>query len=323
MVNLPSLRHLRHLTALDDHRHFGRAAEACYVTQSTLSASIKELEALLETVLVDRSKRRVVLTPIGVEVAEHARKIIHEVEQLVDVTRAAREPLSGTVRLGTIPTIGPFLLPRVLPGLREAYGSLKLYLIEDLTDRLVEALHRGQLDVVLLALPYDCGAVETLVLFEDPFVVGLPGQHALAKELRINPQRLWHENLLLLKDGHCLRDHALAACHLADRRMTERFEATSLPTLVQMVDNGLGTTLLPALAVDAGLLIGTNLVTRPLLPDAPARKIGLIWRRGTGRRDEFRLLAKEIAERARPKSKAPASAPIVQKRARNAITVSP
>ena len=323
MVDLPSLRHLRHLTALDDHRHFGRAAEACYVTQSTLSASIKELEALLETTLVDRSKRRVVLTPIGVEVAEHARKIIHEVEQLVDVTRAAREPLSGTVRLGTIPTIGPFLLPRVLPGLREAYGSLKLYLIEDLTDRLVEALHRGQLDVVLLALPYDCGAVETLVLFEDPFVVGLPGQHALAKELRINPQRLWHENLLLLKDGHCLRDHALAACHLADRRMTERFEATSLPTLVQMVDNGLGTTLLPALAVDAGLLIGTNLVTRPLLPDAPARKIGLIWRRGTGRRDEFRLLAKEIAERARPKSKAPASAPIVQKRARNAITVSP
>ena len=323
MVNLPSLRHLRHLTALDDHLHFGRAAEACYVTQSTLSASIKELEALLETTLVDRSKRRVVLTPIGVEIAEHARRIIHEVEQLVDVTKAAREPLSGTVRLGTIPTIGPFLLPRVLPGLREAYGSLKLYLIEDLTDRLVEALHRGQLDVVLLALPYDCGAVETLVLFEDPFVVGLPGQHALAKELRINPQRLWHENLLLLKDGHCLRDHALAACHLADRRMTERFEATSLPTLVQMVDNGLGTTLLPALAVDAGLLIGTNLVTRPLLPDAPARKIGLIWRRGTGRRDEFRLLAKEIAERARPKSKAPASAPIVQKRARNAITVSP
>jgi LysR family hydrogen peroxide-inducible transcriptional activator len=323
MVDLPSLRHLRHLTALDDQRHFGRAAEACFVTQSTLSASIKELEALLETTLVDRSKRRVVLTPIGVEVAEHARRIIHEVEQLVDVTRAAREPLSGTVRLGTIPTIGPFLLPRVLPGLREAYGSLKLYLIEDLTDRLVEALHRGQLDVVLLALPYDCGAVETLILFEDPFVVGLPGQHALAKELRINPQRLWHENLLLLKDGHCLRDHALAACHLADRRMTERFEATSLPTLVQMVDNGLGTTLLPALAVDAGLLSGTNLVTRPLLPDAPARKIGLIWRRGTGRRNEFRLLAKEITERAKPKSKAPTSARIVQKAAKRAIAVSP
>jgi LysR family hydrogen peroxide-inducible transcriptional activator len=293
------------------------------VTQSTLSASIKELEALLETTLVDRSKRRVVLTPIGVETAEHARRIIYEVEQLVDVTRAAREPLSGTVRLGTIPTIGPFLLPRVLPGLREAYGSLKLYLIEDLTARLIEALHRGQLDVVLLALPYDCGAVETLILFEDPFVVGLPGQHPLAKEPRINPQRLWHEDLLLLKDGHCLRDHALAACHLADRRMTERFEATSLPTLVQMVDNGLGTTLLPTLAVDAGLLVGTSLVTRPLLPNDPARKIGLIWRRGTGRRNEFRLLAKEIVERAKPKSKTSASAPIVQKGAGRAMAISP
>jgi len=143
MVNLPSLRHLRHFTALDDQRHFGRAAEACHVTQSTLSASIKELEGLLETVLVDRSRRRVVLTPIGIETAERARRIIREAEQLVEATRASREPLSGTVRLGTIPTIGPFLLPRVLRGLREAYGNLKLYLVEDLTDRLIEALHLG------------------------------------------------------------------------------------------------------------------------------------------------------------------------------------
>jgi LysR family hydrogen peroxide-inducible transcriptional activator len=307
MMNLPSLRHLRHLTAVEDHRHFGRAADACHVTQSTLSASIKELETRLETALVDRSKRRVVLTPIGVETAERARRIINEAEQLVQATRASREPLTGTLRLGTIPTIGPFLLPRILPGLREAYGNLKLYLVEDLTDRLIEALHRGHLDVVLLALPYDCGvAVETLILFEDPFVVGLPRQHPLAKESRVDPKRLWHEDLLLLKDGHCLRDHALEACHLADRRVTEGFEATSLSTLVQMVDNGLGTTLLPTLAIDAGLLNGTNLVTRRLLPNDPARKIGLIWRRGTGRRNEFRLFAKEIAERAKPKSKAPA-----------------
>jgi LysR family hydrogen peroxide-inducible transcriptional activator len=302
-VNLPSLRHLRHLTALDDHHHFGRAAEACHVTQSTLSASIKELEALLEATLVDRSKRRVILTPIGMETAERARRIIREAEQLVEATRAVREPLTGTVRLGTIPTIGPFLLPRVLPSLREAYGNLKLYLVEDLTYRLIEQLHRGQLDVVVLALPYECGPVETVVLFEDPFVVGLPRQHPLAKESRIDPQRLRHENLLLLKDGHCLRDHALAACHLADRRITEDFEATSLPTLVQMVDNGLGTTLLPMLAVDAGLLNGTSLVTRPMPANGQARKIGLIWRRGTGRRNEFRLLAKEIAQRSRPKVK--------------------
>src|SRR5215831_19762783 len=303
MMNLPSLRHLRHLIALHDHGHFGRAAEACHVTQSALSASIKDLETVLDVTLVDRARRRVVLTPIGVETAGRARKIVKDVEELVDFTTALREPLSGTLRMGTIPTVGPYLLPRVLPGLREAYSRLKLYLVEDLTDRLIEALHRGQLDVALLALPYDCGAVESLILFEDPFVVGLPRQHQLAEESRIDPKRLWHEDLLLLKDGHCLRDHALAACHLADRRLTEGFEATSLTTLVQMVDNGLGTTLLPSLAVDAGLLLGTNVVMRPLFADEPARKIGLVWRRGTGRRSEFRLFAKELAERAKIKSK--------------------
>src|SRR5215470_19636631 len=160
MINLPSVRHLRHLTALHDHDHFGRAAEACHVTQSTLSASIKELESVLQVTLVDRSKRRVVLTPVGVEAVQRARRIVKEVEDLVGFTTASREPLSGTLRMGSIPTVGPYLLPRILPGLREAYGRLKLYLVEDLTERLIDSLHRGQLDVVLLALPYDCGAVE-------------------------------------------------------------------------------------------------------------------------------------------------------------------
>jgi LysR family transcriptional regulator, hydrogen peroxide-inducible genes activator len=304
MINLPSLRHLRHLIALDEHGHFGRAADACHVTQSTLSASIKELEGVLQAALVDRNKRRVVLTPVGTETVERARRIIKETEELVHFTTASREPLSSTLRMGTIPTVGPFLLPRVLPSLRETYGLLRLYLVEDLTERLIDSLHRGQIDAVLLALPYDCGAVETVVLFEDPFVVGLPPDHPLAVEERIKAQRLWSENLLLLKDGHCLRDHALTACHLADRRLTEGFEATSLSTLVQMVDNGLGTTLLPSLAVDAGLLRGTGVVTRPLLSEEPARKIGLVWRRATGRRDEFRLLAKELAERARATTRA-------------------
>ena len=299
MMNVPSVRHLRHLTALYDQGHFGRAAEASHVTQSTLSASIKELESILQVTLVDRSKRRVVLTPVGVEAVERARKIIKEVEDLVSFTSASREPLSGTLRMGTIPTIGPFLLPRILPGLREAYGRLKLYLVEDLTDRLVASLHRGELDVVLLALPRECGAVETVILFEDPFVVGLPRGHPLSKEAGVKPQHLLAEDLLLLKEGNCLRDHALAALRrLADRRLAE-FEATSLPTLVQMVDNGIGTTLLPTLAIDAGLLLGTQLVTRPLLSDELARKISLIWRRGTGRREEFRLLAKELSARAK------------------------
>ena len=158
MINLPSLRHLWHLTALHDHGHFGRAAEACHVTQSTLSASIKELEGVLETTLVDRSKRRVVFTPVGIETVERARRIVKEVEDLVSFTSGSREPLSGTLRMGTIPTIGPFLLPRVLRSLRHAYSRLRLYLVEDLTERLIDSLHRGQLDVVLLALPYNCGA---------------------------------------------------------------------------------------------------------------------------------------------------------------------
>jgi LysR family hydrogen peroxide-inducible transcriptional activator len=267
------------------------------VTQSTLSASIKELESILQVALVDRSKRRAVLTPVGVEAVERARKIVRQVDELVSFTSASRDPLSGTLRMGAIPTIGPFLLPRVLPGLRKAYSRLKLYLVEDLTDRLVDLLHRGELDVVLLALPYDCGPVEVFVLFQDSFVVGLPSQHPLAQAERIKPQQLWQQDLLLLKDGHCLRQHALKACHLADRSTKESFEATSLATLVQMVDNGLGTTLLPTIAIDAGLLLGTNLVTRPLLGEVPARKIGLVWRRGTGRRKEFRLLAKELTER--------------------------
>jgi len=289
--------------ALHDHGHFSRAAEACNVTQSTLSASIKELESVLQAPLVDRTKRRVILTPIGIEIVERARRILKEVEELVNFATSSREPLSGTLRMGTIPTVGPYLLPKVLPNLRETYRNLKLYLVEDLTHRLIDLLHRGRLDVVLLALPYDCGAVETVILFDDPFVVGLPRGHPLAKQVSIKAQRLWRENLLLLEDGHCLRDHALAACRLADRRVTEGFEATSLPTLVQMVDNGLGTTLLPILAVNAGLLRGTKVVTRPLLGDEPIRKIGFIWRRGTGRRQEFSLLAKELSERARVHSK--------------------
>src|SRR6516162_8178825 len=288
MVNLPSIRHLRHLMALHDHGHFGRAAEACRVTQSTLSTSIKELESVLQASLVDRTKRRVILTAV---------------EDLANFAAASREPLSGIIRMGTIPTVRPYLLPKVLHSLRKTYSHLKLYLVEDLTHRLIDLLHRGQLDVVLLALPYDCGAAETVILFDDPFVVGLPRSHPLAKQVSIKPQRLWRENLLLLKDGHCLRDHALAACHLADRRLAEDFEATSLPTLVQMVDNGIGTTLLPVLAINAGLLIGTNLVTRPLLGDKPMRKIGLIWRDHTARREEFCLLAKELSERARLHSK--------------------
>ena len=302
MITLPTLRQLRHLVALADHGHFGRAAAAAAVTQSTLSASIKELETVLEAALVDRTRRQVVLTPLGKQTVERARRILADTEALALAARAEREPLTGTLRMGVIPTIGPYLLPAVLPGLRRSYRSLQLYLVEDLTPRLLEQLHVGQLDVVLLALPYDCGTVESATLFNDRFLLALPPDHPLAKERRIDPERLRSEEVLLLRDGHCLREHALSVCHLADRRHTEAFEATSLPTLVQMVDNGLGITPLPELAVDAGVLRGTSLVTRPFGSEEPGREIALVWRRGTGRREEFLLLAKELAARA---SKAP------------------
>jgi len=299
MINLPTLRQLRHLVALADHGHFGRAAAATAVTQSTLSASIKELETVLETPLVDRTRRRVVLTPLGLETVERARGILADTERLALAARATHDPLSGTLRLGVIPSIGPFLLPAVLPGLRRAYRGLRLYLVEDLTSRLIEQLHTGKLDVVLLALPYDCGNVESAVLFEDRFQLALGRHHPLAAQRKIEPEQLRSEEILLLKDGHCLRDHALSVCRLADRSRTEGFEATSLATLVQMVDNGLGITPLPELAIDAGILRGTSLVTRPLAREEPGREIALVWRRGTGRREEFLLLAKELAARAK------------------------
>jgi LysR family hydrogen peroxide-inducible transcriptional activator len=298
MEPLPSFRHLKHLTAVAHYGHFGRAAAACYVTQSTMSASIKELENVLEATLVDRTKRQVVLTPLGLETVERARGIIDAVEELARAARSTCEPLSGIVRMGVIPTVGPFLLPKVLPHLRQTYNRLKLYLIEDLTARLLDALHQGRLDMVLLALPYECGAAESAILFEDPFLVGMRAAHPLARQERVKPESLSREDLLLLTDGHCLRAHALSVCRFTERRHTEGFEATSLLTLVQMVENGLGTTLLPKLAVEAGILRGTSLVVRPLLAEETTRKIGLVWRSGTRRRNEFRLLADELAKHA-------------------------
>jgi LysR family hydrogen peroxide-inducible transcriptional activator len=283
------------LVALADARHFGHAATASHVTQSTLSASIKELEDVLQASLVDRTKRKVVLTPLGIEVAERARCLLDGADEIARLAQRESAPLSGTLRMGVIPTIGPFLLPAVLPRLRRAYPKLRLYLTEDLTARLVEQLHAGAIDVALLALPYDAGNVEERVLFEDIFKLAAPKDHPLAKHKTVRTDQLRSEELLLLKEGHCLRDHAMEACSLADPKQAEVVEATSLHTLVQMVDNGLGITLLPQLAIDGGILRGTRLAVIPFAGKQPARQIGLIWRRGTGRQEEFELLGAEIA----------------------------
>ena len=294
MSRLPTLRQLQHFVALAEHLHFGRAAAAVSVTQSTLSASLKELEDILGSPLVDRTRRSVLLTPLGVEIAGRARHLLAEAEDLAQTARAVRAPLSGALRIGIIPTVGPFVLPFALPTLRKKYPTLQLYLVEDTTERLLRSLREGTLDAAVIALPYDTPGLEAYALKSDSFVVAGPKNHPLMKAKSVTADEVQAEKLILLRAAHCLRDHALSACGMRAPTQGDGFEATSLMTLVQMVDNGLGITLLPKMAVDRGLLKGTGLVTRPLSGEAPGREIALVWRKGTLRRPEFELLGKEI-----------------------------
>ncbi len=297
MKPLPTLRQLSYLVALADHLHFGRAAESCLVTQSTLSAGLQELENLLGVTLVERTRRRVMLTPLGAGIVERARALLRDAEDLVDTARAAAEPLSGPLRLGVIPTIGPYLLPRVLPALRRAHPRLQLYLREDQTARLLERLGNGDLDVVLLALPYPAEDVETEEVARDSFVLACPPGHPLATREAVSAADLAGADLLLLEEGHCLREHALAACRLPTVQRGQGLQATSLHTLVQMVAGGLGVTLLPRIAVEAEVTRGTDLVLRPLAEGAGAdRGIGLAWRRSSPRRGEYGQFARELRE---------------------------
>jgi len=293
-VHLPTLRQLRYLVALAEHRHFGRAAEACFATQSTLSAGLQELEALLGVTLVERTKRRVLMTPLGELVAERARGLLRGAEDIADLARAHQPPLTGLLRLGIIPTIAPFLLPRVLPQLHRTYPDLRLMLREDLTARLLERLGNGELDVALLALPYEAPEMEMLSLATDSFVLACPPDHPLAAKAEVTGGDLAGAELLLLEEGHCLRDHALAACSLPAPARGEGMLGTSLGTLVQMVACGMGVTLLPQLAVSAGILAGTDLVTRPLAGGGAGRELGLAWRRSSARGPEFTLLGRTL-----------------------------
>ncbi|TAJ36439.1 MAG: hydrogen peroxide-inducible genes activator [Reyranella sp.] len=288
----PTLRQLRYLVATVDRCHFGQAAAACNVSQSTLSAGIQELEELLGAPMLERTKRTVVPTALGRELADRARLLLQGAEELMEVAQAARDPMSGSVHLGVIPTIGPFLLPRALPRLREAWPKLQLYLREDQTARLLERLDSGELDAALLALPYPMGDLEVMDLGEDLFSVVYPtGREA--------PKDMASENLLLLEDGHCLRDQALAACELESARRNTAYNGTSLHTLAQMVANGLGVTLMPQMALDAGIVRGLDVAVRPLTGASPHRRIGLVWRRASARKETFRrlgeMLKKELA----------------------------
>jgi LysR family hydrogen peroxide-inducible transcriptional activator len=287
---LPTLKQLQYLVALKDQGHFGKAAESCFVTQSTLSAGLREIESLMGVTLVERTRRVVRFTPLGVRIAEKARRILRDAEELADMARAAGKPLSGELRMGVIPTIAPFLLPALLPKLRESYPDLWLFLREETSQAACDSLHRGQLDCVLLALPYGCGEVDTAELFEDRLFVAFPPGLADDAPASIRPEALNQEQLLLLEDGHCLKDHALAACNRPELRAEAAMLGTSLHTLVQMVDNGLGLTMVPAMAIDAGILKNTRVVARPLESEHASRMIALIWRKSSPREKEFQLL---------------------------------
>ncbi|HEY0028800.1 MAG TPA: hydrogen peroxide-inducible genes activator [Allosphingosinicella sp.] len=292
-THLPTLKQLQYLVALKDHGHFGRAAEACFVTQSTLSAGLRELETLIGVTLVERTRRVVRFTPLGERIADKARRVLREADELADMARAAGKPLSGDLRMGVIPTIAPFLLPRLLPKLRTAWPDLKLYLREDTSGAACEGLHRGLLDCVLLALPYGCGEVESEVLFDDALWVAFPpGEERNAAA--ITPREIDQDRLLLLEDGHCLRDHALAACNRPELRAEATMLGTSLHTMVQMVGNGLGVTMVPQMAIEAGILEGTGVTARPLKAEHAYRRIALIWRKGSPREKDFRLLAEAL-----------------------------
>ena len=290
---LPTLKQLQYLVALKDHGHFGRAAEACYVTQSTLSAGIRELESLLGMMLVERTRRVVRFTPLGDRIVERAHRVLREAEELAEMAAAAGTPLSGDLRMSVIPTIAPFLLPTLLPRLRAERPELKLFLREETSHAACDSLHHGAVDCVLIALPYACGDVEIEVLFEDKLYLAFPGgDPALpGANVKVLPSSIDPAQLLLLEDGHCLKDHALAACNRPELRAGGRMMGTSLHTLVQMVDNGLGITMLPAMALDAGLIDRTGIVTRELASEHDSRTIALVWRRNSPREKEFQLLA--------------------------------
>ena len=308
---LPTLRQLRYLTALARHRHFGKAAESCLATQSTVSAGLAELEATLNVTLMERSRRHVLMTPIGQQISDRAQQILAAAEELVDLAHhASTAPLSGPLSLGIIPTIAPYVLPTALPAIRSAFPDLKLHLREDLTANLLERLYKGELDAVLIALPYQTEGLTCTVLAQDSFMFVCLPDHPLAEKAMIDPADLKstqgtaeHDpiksektphNWVLLEEGHCLRDHSLAACSLPPSSLGETIVATSLATLVQMVASGLGVTILPKLAIDRGILTGTPLVVRPLAPPSSSRELALCWRSSSVRAPDFHLLAQHF-----------------------------
>ena len=286
-----TLQELKYLVALADHGHFGRAAEACFITQSTLSTQIKKLEDFLGVTLFDRSLKRVTPTPIGREILQAARNVVEEAERIREVARHAQDPMARTIHLGVIPTLGPYYLPHALTLVQKKYAGLRLLLREEMTPQILDHLLDGKLDAGLLALPVHDDNFKIEPLFHEPFFAAMPAGHPLTAHGTLKASDLDGEKLMLLDEGHCLRDQALDVCgtHAGSR---EEVRATSLETLRQMVGMGLGMTLLPALAVDAAPRASKKAVeTRPFQPPTPGRTIGLVWRKRAPFPETFERLA--------------------------------
>jgi len=294
-MRLPTIKQLRYFIALCEEQHFGRAAERCFVSQSAFSNAIQELESILESQLVDRTNRSVTITSNGQDVATQARLVIRDIESLMDIAQGDSLPLCGELRLGVIPTIAPFVLPAVLPKIRKAFPNLELLLIEDQTERIYERLMKGELDLLLLALPWDMQGVNQQVLFRDEFCLAYRQgtDRVEPKNYRFN--RLDADSVLLLEDGHCLRDHALAACKIRSTEKIRRFGASSLLTLIEMIDADLGISFLPEMARGSALLRNTRVRLQPL-NDKSYRNIGMAWRKGSRRVDEFHLLGEFVRD---------------------------
>ena len=276
-----NLRDLQYLVALADHRHFGRAAAACFVSQPTLSTQVRKLEEELGVSLVERAPRKVMLTPAGQDMAERARRVLAEVAQMKEAARRSRDPEAGTVRLGIFPTLGPYLLPHVVPSIRERFPDLELLLVEEKSDVLLERLQQGRLDAALLALPVHDDQLHVEFLFEEPFVLAVPEAHPLAGRGPLSMSEIADERLLLLADGHCMRDQALDVCQLSGASEKGEFQATSLETLRQMVAANVGVTLLPTLAVKPPVARSGSIGLVPFRSPAPSRRIAMVWRRST------------------------------------------
>lgn len=294
-----NLRDLKYLVALADLRHFGKAADACFVSQPTLSTQIRKLEDELGVALVERAPRKVMLTAAGQDVVQRARRIVAEVEQMKESARRSRDPESGSLRLGVFPTLGPYLLPHIVPQLRERFPQLELLLVEEKSDVLLQRLRDGKLDAALLALPLHDEQLHAELLFEEPFVFAAPQRHPLAARASISMAQLSDETLLLLEDGHCLRDQALDVCRLSGANEKSGFRATSLETLRQMVASGVGVTLLPALSVRAPVAQPPNIRLVPFRKPAPSRRIALVWRKSSALDGFLHTLANAIGPLAR------------------------